>query len=190
MSAPRRIRTWSRTSSGESLPCCLPSPEEYRGLGTQPWRRRLSIACLGTCRRRLLLLHSSFPPRRRALDVGQSPIGADVDRCKRLVLRNCCEQVAGDTRQQRVGEDVIDVPRPTLNFRTPRRDLFDQRIVVSEVDPVALFQSQLDLAKLTVDDHAQSLIANRQVRHNNQPPEKRRRESLRQIRPYGGQQVV
>ena len=144
-------------------------------------------------------LRETFTPRSSACGIDRSlqfihelprRIDAQMNLLHRLALGHARQELPRQVRQQRSRQDVIDVSRPALHFLAPPRHRVDQLVVVAERRLVVRRHPVGDLLQLQLDDLAQHLVAQGEVRHQRAAAQERRLERLQQFRPQRFQQAV
>jgi hypothetical protein len=91
---------------------------------------------------------------------------------------HAAQDFLGDLRQQGAREDVVHVARAAFHFPSPAGDLLHQCLVVGHLGPMVFRHALLDAAELQLDDLAQHLIGNGEVRHDDQSSQERRLERI------------
>jgi hypothetical protein len=82
------------------------------------------------------------------------------------------QNFGGNFRQQRMGQDVIDVPCTAIDFGAAVDDRGDQGIVIGKFRAVIVPEALLDLREFQPDDSANLVIAERIVGNHDETTEK------------------
>ena len=91
------------------------------------------------------------------------------------------QELGGHFRQQRAGEDVVDVAGARVDLGAAGGDRVDQLGRVAERRPVVVRDPPADFAQLEPDDLLHHLVAQRIVGNDRQAAEERRLERLQQF---------
>src|SRR5438105_6957879 len=103
---------------------------------------------------------------------------ADMDFHEGLPVGHARQDFARHFRQERSGENAIDVARTCLYLLAAAGNQVDQRVVIGEGRPVVGAHPVADAAKLQFDDLPQNLIGEWKIRDDREPPQERRLERL------------
>ena len=94
------------------------------------------------------------------------------------------EEGGGHLGEERLGQNVIDVPRPAVDLGAARGDRLDQLLAIGQLGVMAVAHPLADLGELQLHDLPDLRIAERVVGDGHQAAQEGRLEMFQERRPH------